>query len=667
MPAQPGLDPVGLLAQLLLGLLQPGVQALLAVPHGQGHLDGHLPVVDVLAFLQVIDLLAEGLLLLLLVFLELVVGRLAGLVGLLAGLLGGLLDAYQRAVHRAVPADRDELRITGQLVQDVEHERDVVEIERDPQLLDLALFPQREKGRREHVDVGHQDHVELGFRSLLLVLGGHAHAILELAADLGGQDIGPAGLLAPQVVSDHGGAEGVHLHQVPVVHRAGLVAGADQLVELQVLSVQLRVAGLQLRGVRLRDRAGEGEQGVLQLLADLVVVVEGLLGAGALADEHQLLLAAEPPDHRIGIVALPDHLVGEEVDAQQVPERLDVALGRAALAHHHHGVHAGRRIAGLAGGRDPLREPGAGVLEDGGGLSAADRGQEGFHLLRPQRGGLHGQNHVVDLQVAVELALDLLEVLAELVGLLLLVGPQPLELFADFPGAFLQRLALLAPEGVVVGAETVGRHLFDVVLLFQLVDDRPAAGAAHEVGVGVKHAHRLALLAGDGGDGADELVFDGGAAIDEGHHDLLQAGGEGHSHEDVVPSQDAAFSGVHPAGRDAVALVGAGGLVAEPFGVEDLELDLLAAGGLDLPQLVQQVQARLDKRFGDLVLGADEGLDLDGPLRLEALQQLDRGRRERIEPLAGDVPSHQVVLPEKEGHADARGSQGRGAHDVVPR
>ena len=78
----------------------------------------------------------------------------------------------------------------------------------------------------------------------------------------------------------------------------------------------------------------------------------------------------------------------------------------------------------------------------------------------------------------------------------------------------------------------VGIDLHHVVLLLQLVDDRLARAWGDIVcrskppkswASVVSTPNRLALLLADGADRADQLVFDRDAAVDERHHDLVQA------------------------------------------------------------------------------------------------------------------------------------------------
>ena len=186
----------------------------------------------------------------------------------------------------------------------------------------------------------------------------------------------------------------------------------------------------------------------------------------------------------MGVVAVPDDLGRRPVDADQVEQRAQVALGlggRAAAerAAGRHLGHLGREI---------------GIVE-------RERVEE--EERRPA----------------------LLDVVGQVVDLLL--G---------------QRRRLGDQQDVEVGGDRrVGRDRAHVVLLLQLGDDRPFGGladrphveAAHQLGVGAQDADLLAAAPRDDADRPRQLVLDRQAAVEERDDDFLEARGERDAQEDL--------------------------------------------------------------------------------------------------------------------------------------
>ncbi len=300
---------------------------------------------------------------------------------------------------------------------------------------------------------------------------------------------------------------------------------------------------------------------------------------------------------------MPDDLVFGEVDLQQVPKRLAVALLRGRLVSHH-GVHAAGRAPGRRGAGNLSGEEGERVFEDGRGDAASHGRKEVLHLLGAQRRGLDGQQ---DVEIVVD------------------------------------RVARV--------------DALHVVLLLQLVDDRPVGAARHrlhvelavELRVGIEDTDLPALLLGDRGDRTHQLVLDRNPPVDERQDHLLQPARERDPQEQVLLREAAADLRGDLARRDVVKLLGADRLFGEPLRVVDAHLDLLAAPLVQLAKHAEHVGPGLHVSLGHG--GADERFDLDGPLGFEILEQLDRVGREGAEPFAGHVGAD-VVVVEEHDHGD---------------
>ena len=100
----------------------------------------------------------------------------------------------------------------------------------------------------------------------------------------------------------------------------------------------------------------------------------------------------------------------------------------------------------------------------------------------------------------------------------------------------------------------------------------------------------LALLAGDGADRADQLVFDRDAAVDERDHDLVEARAEGDAEEDFLAAADAVVDACDALGLDAVGPLGERGVFAEGFDLMDVDDDLAAAHRAELGERREQVE-----------------------------------------------------------------------------
>ena len=161
-----------------------------------------------------------------------------------------------------------------------------------------------------------------------------------------------------------------------------------------------------------------------------------------------------------------------------------------------------------------------------------------------------------------------------------------------------ERRRLHGQQHVELLGDRLRRIDFDhVVLLLELGDDLRFLGralhreAAEELGVGLEHAERLALLAGDGADRADQLVLDRNAAVDERDHDLVEAGAEGDAEEDFLRAADAVVDGRDVAGLDAVGPLGERGGFAEVLDLMDVDDDLAAAQRAEFRERREQVAA----------------------------------------------------------------------------
>ena len=94
-----------------------------------------------------------------------------------------------------------------------------------------------------------------------------------------------------------------------------------------------------------------------------------------------------------------------------------------------------------------------------------------------------------------------------------------------------------------------------------------------------------------------------------------------------------------------------------------IDLNLVAADGLELAQRGEQVEPRLHVGLGHV--GADEVLDHHRVLGVQVLDQLAALRRQRTELFAGHVGPQPVVARQEDVQADDHGDQGQEPHRVV--
>ena len=91
-------------------------------------------------------------------------------------------------------------------------------------------------------------------------------------------------------------------------------------------------------------------------------------------------------------------------------------------------------------------------------------------------------------------------------------------------------------------------------MLLQFLDDRLVGALRHalhveasvELGVGHQHADLLPLLLAHGRDGAHQFVFSRQALAQKWQHDLVQAAGNSHAHENIFRRAGAAHPSCDP-------------------------------------------------------------------------------------------------------------------------
>ena len=340
--------------------------------------------------------------------------------------------------------------------------------------------------------------------------------------------------------------------------------------------------------------AREGEEDLVQLGRDGVLGIDQSGGTFGFLFPHEHPFIRNPAHLQlgIGVVALPDEVGCEQslltdlagrLDPEGFPQFADIALGHWLATHAEHA--ATRGLFRGTGGGHAAHEGRQRIFINGGRNPAANGLHQELHAFGRQRRRLHGQEHVVAAR------LD--------------------------------------------GLRQV--DLFDVILLFQLFDDRlprqlarltsGKRKSAEQLRIGADNPDRLALGLGHRVDRANQFVFDRNSVVEEGHDDFLQPATERRTENDL-------FVGNGPAGTepdlfrsDPELLFGQGRLFAEGFQVVmDGHPDLVARHRFELIEHRDQVEA------GFVVLlrhvAANERIDEDRMVRFQLAHQTLRIRRQ---------------------------------------
>ena len=189
-------------------------------------------------------------------------------------------------------------------------------------------------------------------------------------------------------------------------------------------------------------------------------------------------------------------------------------------------------------------------------------------------------------------------------------------------------------------------------MLAQLLEDAVAGVVEIGVSVGADDAQLrpIVLGAADRGHGADQLVFHGNAAVDEGNDHFVAAGHDHDAQVDFLERDGPAAADRHALAGNFVLLFGRLGGRAEGLRVVNADLDLVAGPRLHLLEQVHEIDPRLDE--GLRHVRANEGLDDDLVFRLQFFQQLLGPGGEGRELFVSDVGPQPAIAGEEDRQSD---------------
>ena len=259
--------------------------------------------------------------------------------------------------------------------------------------------------------------------------------------------------------------------------------------------------------------AREGEQQHLQVRSDRIVLVENAIGVQARVDEDELDRKLEK--FLEGVIVLPHDLGRREIDPQQVPQRLNVSLGRGRCCICIM-PPCGCFSALVAG--TPWANSGNGSSKMAVGCPRRTTSMKLFICSWPNDEGCTANN-------------------ASYVSVIGALGLTCTTSYCFFNSS-------------ISGSSGVGRN--DLLI-----------EAAEKLGIGRQNADPLPLLLADGADRPGQLVFDRDAAVDERNHDLVQARRAGQAQKDFLFGDSALRSREYWPARNAELLLRPIGVLAQ--------------------------------------------------------------------------------------------------------